>query len=57
MINADIKKTKINLEINLQNKFVYNDPIRLKQILVNIIGNSIKFTDEGIIAIKISEYK
>ena len=54
MINADIKKTKINLEINLQNKFVYNDPIRLKQILVNIIGNSIKFTDEGIIAIVIS---
>ena len=57
MINADIKKTKINLEINLQNNFVYNDPIRLKQILVNIIGNSIKFTDEGIIAIIISEYK
>ena len=57
MINADIKKTKINLEINLQNNSVYNDPIRLKQILVNIIGNSIKFTDEGIIAIKISEYK
>ena len=57
MINADIKKTKINLEINLQNNSVYNDPIRLKQILVNIIGNSIKFTDEGIIAIIISEYK
>ena len=56
MINADIKKTKINLEINLQNNFVYNDPIRLKQILVNIIGNSIKFTDEGIITIIISEY-
>jgi len=35
-------------------EFINTDPQRLKQILFNIIGNSIKFTDEGGIVINIS---
>lgn len=42
----------LDLDYNLP-QYITLDPIRLKQILVNLIGNAIKFTDEGEIYIKI----
>jgi PAS domain S-box-containing protein len=38
-------------------QFIFSDSIRLKQILVNLIGNAIKFTKEGTIALNITEVK
>jgi len=35
-------------------KFIFGDPIRLKQILINLTNNAIKFTDSGTINIEVS---
>lgn len=34
--------------------FVHVDPAKLKQVLINVIGNAVKFTDRGSISIKMA---
>ncbi|UQD56601.1 PAS domain S-box protein [Flavobacterium sp. K5-23] len=49
---------KIDLTLTIDEKvpqFIYADSIKLKQVLVNLLSNSLKFTDFGEICLQISE--
>lgn len=56
--SADEKNTRIHFSFDSQiPKKVKGDPLKISQILINLIGNSIKFTENGDIWIKVEQVK
>ncbi|NJL81473.1 MAG: hypothetical protein HC917_26840 [Richelia sp. SM2_1_7] len=52
---ANQKNINLDVNINIQNVKIINDPIRIQQILTNLISNAIKFTETGSVLIELQE--
>lgn len=56
--NAEKKQLDWQMELRLEETFsCYLDPVRLKQILGNLLDNSLKFTAEGHVLLRISQHE
>nr|WP_242670111.1 ATP-binding protein [Gramella sp. KN1008] len=54
--SADEKKTKLHFDFDESiPKELIGDPLKISQILINLIGNSIKFTEDGDIWISVKK--
>ncbi|PWJ91264.1 PAS domain S-box-containing protein [Oceanotoga teriensis] len=49
------KNLEFIYDINMQNKYHLGDPVRIRQIIENLLNNAFKFTDSGYIKLKINE--
>ena len=56
-VKADEKKLVLTYTIDYGiPETVIGDPLRLNQILINLLGNSVKFTDSGSVKLNIRQY-
>ncbi len=54
-VQTDSKGIWLKLENNITHNHLLGDPLKLNQILVNIMGNAVKFTNSGGIVLRVAE--
>ena len=56
MMNAGVMKKGLSLVVDYRwplPEIIHTDPARLRQILVNLVGNAVKFTEQGAVQVTI----
>lgn len=56
-VQTDAKGIWLRNERNISCPYLLGDPLKLNQILINIMGNAVKFTAEGGITLSVSQSK
>jgi signal transduction histidine kinase len=52
---AEAKNLSLLVKIDLENTLVFNDAVRLQQIVINLLSNAVKFTESGNIWVEIRD--